>query len=70
MSWGGGWGSSTWHPVSPLMVPQTMARDGMDTNVYWLGWFVDLVDVVYGFNGLYEACVLTLLEHHISPRKA
>lgn len=40
MSWGWGVrGSSTWHPVSPLMVPETMARDGMDANVYWLGWF-------------------------------
>lgn len=30
----------------------------MQMSIGW-GGFVDLVDVVYGFNGLYEACVLT-----------
>ena len=30
----------------------------MQMSISW-GGFVDLVYVVYGFNGLFEACVLT-----------
>lgn len=30
----------------------------MQMSIGW-GGFVDLVYVVYGFNGLFEACVLT-----------
>lgn len=61
MSWGVGVG-----PVHSGIRGQpsdgtTDHGEGMGWMQMSIGWggFVDLVDVVYGFNGLYEACVLT-----------